>query len=79
MLPSKYMSSFRSLTADREPLEEFKRRASQFETKRLDATSTDLALNLYEWSDSTAYGVEKRGLESAQGFDSKSEGVIRVM
>jgi hypothetical protein len=73
------MSSFRSLTADRKPLDEFERRASLFAATQRGATSTGITLDLFEWRENAAQGVDKCNLKSVQELESKSEGAVRVM
>jgi hypothetical protein len=73
------MSSFRSLSADRKPLDEFERRASLFAATPPGATSTGITLDLFEWRENGAQGVEKCDLKSVQELESKSEGAVRVM
>ncbi|CAN9223523.1 unnamed protein product [Alternaria alternata] len=72
------MSSFRSLTADRKPLDEFERRASLLAAIQRGATSTGITLDLFEWRENAAQGVDKCGLKSVQELESESEGAIRT-
>ena len=73
------MSSFRGLTADRKPLDEFERRASLFAATQRGRTSTGITLYLFEWRENAAQGVDKCDLKSVQELESESEGAVRVM
>jgi hypothetical protein len=65
------MASFRSLTADRQPLNEFKSRASKI--------TSGIDLHIFEWAENTTTGCERSGLRSAGELDAHSEGAVRVM
>ncbi|RYN75714.1 hypothetical protein AA0120_g11948 [Alternaria tenuissima] len=73
------MSSFRGLTADRKPLDEFERRASLFAATQRGRTSTGITLDLFEWRENAAQGVDKCDLKSVQELESESEGAVRVI
>ncbi len=69
----------RSLTADRQPLDEFNRRVLDATKKHPNGTYASTTLDLFEWSEGADNGVEHSGLKSVRGLESKSEGAVRVM
>ncbi|KAH7392943.1 hypothetical protein BKA66DRAFT_547318 [Pyrenochaeta sp. MPI-SDFR-AT-0127] len=73
------MASFRSLTADRRPLEEFKAKVPKSVPGKRDASNANIPLHVFEWSQSTPDGVEISGLRSVEELESRSQGVVRVI
>jgi len=76
------MAAFRSLTADREPLELFKLEALRgrpLNPTPAQANSTDLPLHLFEWSQSSQDGVEISDVKSVNHLEARDPVTVRVM
>jgi hypothetical protein len=73
------MASFRSLTANRRPFEEFKLRISKTAADKDEVISTDINLHLFEWSDNIALDRGKGVLRSVEELEAESRGTVRVM
>lgn len=76
---TKKMRSFRSLTADRRPLEEFKARGFRSMPGKVSASSSNIPLHVFEWSQGSPNGTEISGLCSVQELESRSQGTVRVV
>lgn len=78
------MAAFRSLTADRQPLEDFKSGASKLrsptskDAKSGDSSST-LPLHLFEWSQSSQDGVEIENIDCVSKLEARDPATVRVM
>ena len=66
------MASFRGLTADRRPFDEFKTRARGMPV-------TAIALDLFEWAEAATHGEERVGIRSIEELEAQSTGAVRVM
>jgi hypothetical protein len=84
------MAAFRSLTADRQPLEVFKSAASRnCGDKPVDRNDkivgndkiddTTLPLHLFEWSQSSQDGVETSNVRSVSELVARSVPTVRVL
>ncbi|RMZ67226.1 corA-like mg2+ transporter domain-containing [Pyrenophora seminiperda CCB06] len=69
------MASFRSLTADRRPFDEFRARTPKVGP----AQHGGIDLHLLEWCANTAPGREENGLRSIQELETESRGTVRVI
>lgn len=73
------MAYFRSLTADRRPLEEFKGKVPKPVAGKGDKSSPHIPLHVFEWSQNIPDGVEISGITSVEELESRSQGEVRVM
>ncbi|KAJ4987546.1 hypothetical protein SVAN01_07003 [Stagonosporopsis vannaccii] len=76
------MAAFRSLTADREPLEPFKLAALRGSFPKLASAQTDnteLSLHLFEWSQSSRDGVEVSDVRSVADLEARDPVSVRVI
>jgi hypothetical protein len=73
------MTLSRNLSEDRQPSNEFKRRALEAAAKQADGYHAGITLDLYEWLEGADQGVKKLGLKSVQKLESESKGAVRVM
>lgn len=76
------MAAFRSLTADREPLEAFKLAASKRSPPKSPSVQTDstaLPLHLFEWSQSSQDGVEISDVRSVADLEAREPATVRAM
>jgi len=78
------MAAFRSLTANRLPLEPYivaaaSGRSAKPPDGRGRITNTALPLHLYEWSQSSQDGVEVSGLTSVSNLEARDVPTIRVV
>ncbi|KAA8619916.1 CorA Mg2+ and Co2+ transporter [Pyrenophora tritici-repentis] len=69
------MASFRSLTTDRQPFEEFRDRASKVGPVQ----HNGIDLHLLEWYDDAAPGRERNDLRSISQLEEESKGTVRVI
>jgi len=77
MKPIKKTTLCRQLNADRQPFDEFRRRAVAAAAMQPDAAG--ITLDLCEWLDEADEGIETLGLKSVPDLDSASKGMVRVM
>ncbi|KAF1831693.1 hypothetical protein BDW02DRAFT_649673 [Decorospora gaudefroyi] len=73
------MASFRSLTANRGPLEEFRARIPRTVKTKEDTAHRNIDFHLFEWSGSHSQGRERSGLRSVEELEAESEGTVRVI
>ncbi|KAJ4357070.1 hypothetical protein N0V95_002808 [Ascochyta clinopodiicola] len=78
------MAAFRSLTADRQPLQNFEWEASRGQSsKSLDAKSrlsdVKLPLHLFEWSQGSQDGLEVSDISSVSELEAREPATVRVI
>ncbi|KAJ8111521.1 hypothetical protein OPT61_g5900 [Boeremia exigua] len=76
------MAAFRSLTADRRPLEAFKAQASRAGNPKLgcsDTNTSSLPLHLFEWSQNSQDGVEISNVRSVTDLEARDPATVRVV
>ncbi|KAF1844803.1 uncharacterized protein K460DRAFT_285040 [Cucurbitaria berberidis CBS 394.84] len=73
------MTSFRSLTADLRPLQEFEARIPRVFTKERDGGNSNIPLHVFKWSEGTPNGTEISGLKSVEELETQCQGTIRVI
>jgi len=77
MKPTKKTTLSRQLNADRQPFDEFRRRAVAAAAKQPKAAG--ITLDLCEWLDDADEGIEKLGLKTVPNLETESKGIVRVM
>lgn len=78
------MAAFRSLTAERLPLDPFivaaaNARVAKSPDGKGRVANTDLPLHLYEWSQSSQDGIEVSGIRSVSDLESRDVPTVRVL
>lgn len=73
------MTSFRSLTTDRRPLEELRVRIRKVATAKGTVPSHEIPLHVFEWLDNATGGHEINNLKSTLELTSRCQGTVRVM
>ncbi|KAI4679298.1 uncharacterized protein J4E84_008326 [Alternaria hordeiaustralica] len=77
MKPNKKTTLCRQLNADRQPFDEFRRRAVAAAAKQ--PKTAGITLDLCEWLDDADEGIEIPGLKSGSDLESASKGMVRVI
>jgi hypothetical protein len=73
------MAAFRSLTANREPLENFEALSPKVIYAKSKSPSAALPLHLFEWSQSNQDGKEISNLKSVPELEARDPATVRVM
>jgi hypothetical protein len=73
------MASFRSLTADTQPLEDFEKAVSKAKAVQTTPQNPALHVHLFEWSQSSQDGVESSGLKPIEELESQNTSTVRVL
>lgn len=76
------MAAFRSLIADRQPLEAFKLQASRCSNSKsslFDNKASEIPLHLFEWSQSSQDGTEVSNVRSVDALEARDPATVRVM
>ncbi|KZM24597.1 uncharacterized protein EKO05_0008697 [Ascochyta rabiei] len=78
------MATFRSMTANRQPLQDFDREVSRaYSSESLDAKSrlfdTTLPLHLFEWSQGSQDGLEISDIKSVSELEAREPATVRVI
>jgi hypothetical protein len=73
------MASFRSLTADTQPLEDFEKAVPKAKVVHTAPQNPALHVHLFEWSQSSQDGIESSGLKSIEELESQNTSTVRVL
>jgi lysozyme family protein len=73
------MASFRSLTADGQPLEDFRKAVPKANGIQTPPQTPSLHVHLFEWSQSSQDGTESSGLKSIEELESQNTSTVRVL
>lgn len=73
------MSSFRSPTADREPLERFRASVSNELSKGRTTTGNKLPLHMFEWPQNSQHAIETASDNLAVERPTQNQATVRVL